>query len=580
MTLMIQRIACIAGLTLAVVAAPASAPLAQTAPTAGGNTVDVQLLAINDFHGNLDPPTGSNGRIGTTDAGGIEYLAAHLARLEARNPNTLIVSAGDLVGASPLLSGLFHDEPTIEALTAAGLDVSTVGNHEFDEGWAELYRMQHGGCHPVDGCQDKTPFAGAGFQYLSANVIIDPRKVDQSLLAQTGIKLARPDTLLPALTIKEIGGTKIAFIGLVLRTVPQLVQPTGIVGLTFRPEADTVNKLLPMLKRERVRAIVVLIHEGGFPAGPDFNGCPGVTGAIVDIARKMKDDVDVIVSGHTHQPYNCMFGKKLVTSAASFGRIITSIDLTIDRTSGDVVAKTAENHIVTRDIPKSAAMTAIVDRYRPFYTPLANRTIGTIARDLVRAANDAGESPLGDVVADAMLEAGKHVTGGSAVVAFMNPGGIRGDLSRRPEIDPAAPSPVSYSDLFNIHPFQNRLVVKTLTGDMIRRVLEQQFDNRATGTDMVLQVSDGFSYSYDRSKPKGSRVDAATMKLHGQTVMPKQKYRVATMDFLWDGGDNFTVFLEGTDPVSSELDVDVVSAYFGRHSPAVPGPVNRITRTK
>jgi 5'-nucleotidase len=546
------------------------------------NTVDVQLLAFNDFHGNLEPPSGSNGRIGSVDAGGVEYFATHLARLKSNNPNTLIVSAGDLIGASPLLSGLFHDEPTIEALSAVGLDVSSVGNHEFDEGWAELYRMQHGGCHPVDGCQDHTPFSGAAFQYLSANVFVDPRKADKSLLEKAALSApgTHSRTLFPAYAVREIGGVKIGFIGMTLKGTPQLVQPTGVAGLTFKSEADTANKLIPILKKQQVRAIVVLVHEGGTPTGSDFNGCPGVSGAIVEIADRIKDDVDVIVSGHTHQAYNCTFDKKLVTSAASFGRLITSIDLKIDTATDEVVSKTARNVIVTRDVPKSAAQTAILDRYRPLYEPIANKPIGTIARDITRAPNTAGESGLGDVAADAILEATRDAASGGAVLAFMNPGGIRADLTRKPAAGPDASSTVSYSDVFNVHPFQNRLVVKTFTGDTIRKVLEQQFDNRAPDNDLVLQVSDGFTYSYGRSKPRGNRVDAASMMLGGRRVDPRQKYRVAISDFLSDGGDNFTVFTQGTEPFVAGADVDALAAYIGRHSPAVPGPMNRIVASK
>jgi 5'-nucleotidase len=578
----VLRFALAAPLAFILTITPTSHGASQAPAVSASDAATVQLLAFNDFHGHLEPPTGSNGRIGSTDAGGVEYLATHLRQLETRNPNTLIVAAGDLIGATPLLSALFHDEPTIEAMNAAGLDVASVGNHEFDEGWAELYRMQHGGCHPVDGCQDNTPFTGASFQYLSANVFLDPRKVDKTLLARTGLNLPdnRSRPLLPAYTVKEVGGVKIGFIGMTLKGTPQLVQPSGVLGLTFRSEADTANKLIPVLKKQGVRAIVVLVHEGGFPARGDFNGCPGVSGAIVEIANRMKDDVDVIVSGHTHQPYNCMMGKKLVTSAASFGRLITTIELTIDKATDEIVSKRAQNVIVTRDVPKSVAHTAILDRYRPVYEPLANRTIGTIARDITRAQNTAGESALGDVTADAQLEATRDAARGGAVMAFMNTGGIRADLSRRPSLDPEAPSPVSYSDAFNVHPFQNRLMVKTFTGDQIRKALEQQFDNRAPGTDMMLQVSDGFTYSYDRSKPLGSRIDPMSMMLGGQRIGGKQKYRLAITDFMSDGGDNFTVFTQGTEPIYAGLDVDALASYLRAHSPAIPGPMNRITRIK
>ena len=553
-----------ASVTASVLFMSAFPTLAQRSSAA--DVVNVQLLAFNDFHGNLEPPSGSNGRIGDVEAGGVEYFATHLARLKSRNPNTLIVAAGDLIGASPLLSGLFHDEPTIEAMNAMRLDVSSVGNHEFDEGWKELTRMQKGGCHPDDGCQDKTPFSGASFTYLAANVFLDSRSRDR--------------TLFPPFAVKEIGGVKIGFIGMTLEGTPNLVAPTAIDGLTFRDEAETANRLIPELKKQHVRAIVVLIHEGGFPAAEDYNGCPGVSGAIVDIAKHMKDDIDVIVSGHTHRAYNCTLGKKLVTSAAAFGRIITTIDLSIDKTTDEIVSKSARNVIVTRDVPQASEQTVILNHYRPIYEPLAFRTVGTISQDLSRTQNTAGESPLGDVIADAFLDATRDNAGGLAVIAFINPGGIRADLTRRPGMGSDTPSPVSFSDVFNVFPFQNRLIVKTLTGDTIRRVLEQQFDNRAVGNDMVLQVSNGFSYSYDRTKPKGQRVDPASMMLNGRPIEPRQRYRVAIPDFLGEGGDNFTEFTRGDAPVLGLLDSEAFSAYLSKNPGAVPGPMNRIVRTK
>jgi 5'-nucleotidase len=521
--------------------------------------VAVQLLAFNDFHGNLDPPTGSNGRVGETAAGGVEYLATHLHQLEAQNPNTLIVAAGDLIGATPLLSSLFHDEPTIEALSAAGVDVSSVGNHEFDQGSAELLRMQNGGCHPVDGCQDHTPFAGATFQYLAANVFTAPSR-----------------TVLPPYTVKEIGGVKIGFIGLTLHGTPDLVSAAGIHGLTFRPEVETVNALVPMLRTQGVRAIVVLLHQGGEPAIDDYNSCGGMSGAIVAIAAQMSDEVDVIVSGHTHFAYICTLGNKLVTSAAAFGRLITAIDLRIDRVTHDVVSKSARNVIVTRDVAKDPVETAILDRYRPFHAAIAGRAVGTLTQSISRRPNSAGESPLGNVIADSMLESTASSTAGSAVIALLNPGGIRSDLTG--STSTGGLTAVTYADAFNVLPFRNRLVVKTLTGEAIRQALEEQFDKGTEGVDMILQVSTGFRYSYDRMKPRGTRVDAASISLQGAPVVASQTYRVALPDFLATGGDNFTTFTRGTDPVYSMLDVDALAAYLSRHSPFTAPPVGRITR--
>src|SRR5260221_9657862 len=194
------------------------------------------------------------------------------------------------------------------------------------------------------------------------------------MLAKAGWHGAdRPAPLLPAYTIKDIGGVKVGFIGMVLKGTAELVLGAGVEGLSFKSEAEAANKLVPVLKKQNVRAIVVLIHEGGNPSDGDYNGCPGISGPIVRIANRMSDDIDVIVSGHTHQAYNCTIGRKLVTSAASFGRLITAIDLRIDRNTDEVVSKTARNIIVTRDVVRDAAETAIIGHYRPFYSEVASK---------------------------------------------------------------------------------------------------------------------------------------------------------------------------------------------------------------
>ncbi|MGZ8199802.1 MAG: metallophosphoesterase [Methylosarcina sp.] len=379
--------------------------------------VDVQILAVNDFHGHLEPPEGSSGRIGTVSAGGGEYLATHIKNLRAHNPNTVLVSAGDMIGSSPLLSALFHDEPTIEAFNRMGLDFNAVGNHEFDEGMAELLRMDEGGCHPKDGCRDGDGFAGADFQYLAANVV---RK-----------KNGR--TLFPAYKIRSFEGVKIAFIGMTLEGTPTIVLPSGVAGLNFLDEAETVNALVPQLKSQGVKAIVVLIHEGGAQVAPEpYNGCMGLSGAIIDIVNRFNPEVDVVISGHTHKAYNCVINNKLVTSAASFGRLVTNIDLTIDRGSGDVISYTANNEIVTRDVPKDGFISALIDKYKAIARPLASRPIGLIAADITRDGNFAGESALGDVIADSQLHATAPAGLGGSVAAFMNPGGIRVDLLYQP----------------------------------------------------------------------------------------------------------------------------------------------------
>jgi 5'-nucleotidase len=531
--------------------------------------ITVQLLAINDFHGNLEPPSGSNGRLAGVDAGGAEYLSTHLSRLAARNANTLIVAAGDLIGASPLLSSMFNDEPTIEALNAMGVDVSSVGNHEFDEGWHELLRIQNGGCHAEHGCSGNTPFKGAAYQYLAANVLFDPRTSRRS------------GPILPAYVIKEIGGARIGFIGLTLQDTPELVMAAGVKGLRFEREAETVNRWVRVLQAQKVRAIVVLIHEGGFPAvDTDYNGCPELSGRINDIAKRMSDDVDVIVSGHTHRAYICTIDKKLVTSASAFGRAITAIDLELDRKTNELVSKTARNVIVTRDVAKDPAQTAVIEKYRPFYARVAGRIIGTIAGDLTREENAAGESILGNVIADGTLEYAQSAPdAGGADVAFMNPGGIRADLLHESAAN-GQPRPLSYGEVSSVLPFRNRVVVQTMTGETLRQVLEQQFDNIGPGQDRMLKVSRGFRYSYDRTAPKSRRVIPRSMFIGGVQVMPRQQIRVAVNEFLATGGDNFGAFTKGSDVRTIGLDLEVFAAYLDRHSPVRPPALDRITRIR
>jgi 5'-nucleotidase len=542
--------------------------LSFTAATVGAKpseTVDVQILALNDFHGNLLPPSGSSGRVGTIDAGGVEYLATHISNLRALNPNTVVVSAGDMIGASPLLSALFHDEPTIEAFNLMGLDFNAVGNHEFDEGVYELIRMQEGGCHPVDGCLDGDDFAGADFRFLAANV--------------TWKKNDKP--IFPAYKIRAFKGTQIAFIGMTLEGTPNIVTPSGISELNFLDEADTVNALIPELKKKGIETIVVLIHEGGFqvPSSSPINSCVGISGPILDIVNRFDDAVDVVISGHTHQPYNCMIDGKLVTSAFSFGRLVTKIDLTLDLNTGDVVAKSADNRIVTRTVPKDSFLTALIAKYNAIAAPLANRVIGSITADITTAANAAGESALGDVIADGQLAATADPAFGGAVVAFMNPGGIRTNLIYAGSPAGEGDGNVTYGEMFAVQPFGNSMVTMTLTGAQIETLLEQQFAGCGPGTsNRILQVSQGFTYSWSLSSSACDKVDPSTIVLNGVMVDPAAAYRVTVNSFLADGGDSFPVLVQGTNRLGGEVDTDAFEKYFAANSPVAPGPQNRITQ--
>jgi 5'-nucleotidase len=526
-------------------------------------SVDVTLLAINDFHGNLRPPPGGividdpadKTRKITVPAGGAEHMATLVKQLRAGKPNSVFVAAGDLIGASPFLSAMFHDEPTIEALSMMGLEIASVGNHEFDEGLGELLRMQNGGCHPVDHCQGPHPFGGATFRYLAASTIDN----------RTG------QPVLPPYEIKNFDGIPVGFIGLTLKGTPGLVSPPGVAGLTFRDEAETVNALVPELKAKGVEAIVVLIHEGGFPTG-GYNECPGISGPIVEIVKKFDKAVDVVVSGHTHRAYSCEIDGRLVTSGDKYGTLVTAIDLKLDRATRDVVSARANNVIVRTDAyAADPAQTALLAAYDKVAAPIAGRPVGSVTETLSRMPNmRTGESPLGDMVADAHLAATSREPLGGAVMAFTNPGGIRADITKKPE------EPVTYGDVFAAQPFRNQLVTLTLTGTQIKAVLEQQWLDPKRPR--ILQVSKGFSYAWDNAATSGNRIVAERMMLNGQPIDLAASYRVTVNQFMSVGGDGFTALKDGTARQVGVYDVDALDAFFKANSPVMPGPMDRIAR--
>jgi 5'-nucleotidase len=356
------------------------------------------------------------------------------------------------------------------------------------------------------------------------------------------------------------------------------VTPSGVAGLTFRDEAETVNALVPHLQAQGIAAIVVLIHEGGFPTGT-YDECPGLSGAIVEIVQRFDPAVDVVISGHTHQAYNCHLHGRLVTSASSFGRVVSAVDLTIDRATGEVVTMRATNRIVTRDVPPDARVTALVNKYQTLVAPLANRVIGAITADLTRDLTPAGESALGDVIADAQLAATAEPARGGAVVAFMNPGGLRADLAYAPS-GGEGEGRVTYGEAFTVQPFGNSLVTMTLTGAQLKRLLEQQFQGCGTqNRDRILQVSAGLTYAWSQSAPACGKVDVASLKIHGEAIHAHATYRVTVNSFLAEGGDHFLTLREGMDRVGGAQDLDAFEAYFRTHAPVAPGPQHRITAT-
>jgi 5'-nucleotidase len=559
----------------------------------GHDTSDVHILAFNDLHGTLDP--GGQTLYGQF-AGGAAYLAKAVKdKQSAYGANEATVLAGDNIGASPLASALFHDEPIQVATNLMHVDFGSVGNHEFDEGSDELLRMQNGGCHPTDGCQ-AAPYAlpnggttntypGADFQYLSANVIKD----------STG------QPLFPAYGIKQFtdGARKfrVGFIGEVLQSTPTIVTPTGVAGLTFQDEADAANRAVAELADKGVKVPILVIHQGGFQSGAAvLNGCAGnLAGSdIAAIADRLDPAIKVIVSAHTHAEYRCTYTSngvtRLITSASSFGRVLSDVTLTIDEKNDKLVSASANNilirnatntpgvGVVRSPDPSLAdpAVQAVVNQYVTQSAPLANRVIGRIQGDLTRAGSPFGESTLGDVIADAQYEATHPAALGGAVVAFMNPGGIRGDM-RMTDISPGgeAVGEVTYGEAFTVQPFGNTLVTKTMTGDMIRRLLQEQFQvggvpcNGGTvisGT-RVLQISSTFKYE---SNPAAATCadKIGRMWINGVEVQPTDSFRVTMNNFLATGGDGFVVFKEGTNPLGGAVDLDAFVAYFQSKEPA------------
>ncbi|MFE0807238.1 bifunctional metallophosphatase/5'-nucleotidase [Streptomyces sp. NPDC058848] len=587
-----------AAATVVTAGALAAATLPASASTAGnhrghggpgghghghGRYQDVQLLSFNDLHGNLEPPAGSSGRVteiqpdGTTetiDAGGIEYLATHLREARKGNRYSITAAGGDMVGASPLLSGLFHDEPTIEALNKLDLDVTSVGNHEFDEGARELARLQNGGCHPTDGCYTDKEFKGADFPYLAANVLDEKTK--------------KP--ILKPYWVWKQRGVKVGFIGVTLEGTPDIVSAEGVKGLAFKDEVETINKYADVLRRQGVKSIVALVHEGGFPASSSYNyDCDspgagdGISGPIADIAKNVTPQVDALVTGHTHAAYVCTIpdpaGKpRMVTSASSFGRLYTDTTLTYDRATGDI-ARTAvksANHVVTRDVPKAPDMTRLIDKWSTLAAPIGNRAIGYVSGDIDRGGT---ESPLGDLIADAQLAYGKSQDP-ETDLALMNPGGIRAPLTYAAS-GAEGDGVVTYAEGFTVQPFANTVNLKDYTGAQLVQVLKEQVTGPNEASPKILQISSGLTYTLDLTKSGADRVVTDSIRLDGAPIDPSATYRVASNSFLAGGGDGFPTLDEGTNELVGADDLTALEQYLTANSsaadPIKPPAADRIT---
>jgi 5'-nucleotidase len=504
-------------------------------------------------------------------SGGAAHLATLIGRLRAEQPNSVVVSSGDLIGASPLISGLFHDEPTIEVMNAIGLDLNALGNHEFDRGIAELQRIVAGGCQDSDTGHRKScvrgTYAGARFPFLAANVV--ERATGRSAFA-------------PSL-VRTIDGVKIGFIGAVTRATPGIVVPAGVAGLRFTSEVGALNDHAKRLQGAGVQAIVAVVHEGGDTDG-DFDACVKPRGTIFEIERRLDRAIDVVLSAHTHRGYNCAIEGRTVIQGASFGRLVSVVDLTIDRATGDVIATAtrARNLPVPNGLDDDARLAtafpplredetvaAIVRHYRSAAAPLAQRPAGRISAPFERRADAGGDHPLGRLIADAQLAATRS---NGAHVAFTNPGGIRASLHAS-----GRDGAVTYADAYSVQPFGNSLVTMTLSGKQLKQLLEQQWSATRERA-RILQPSAGFTYRWNDRRPVGDRIDAMT--LNGRPVHPTDRVRVTVNSFLAAGGDGFRVLREGRERIGGPLDIEAFTDYLNAQSAAAPLAPNSAPRIR
>ncbi len=574
-----------AGLLLAGCASPPPTPA----------SVTVRLIAFNDFHGNLEttgltlpwPDPAKPDRALRLAAGGGAYLAGTVNALRAGAANSLVISSGDLIGGTPLVSALFLHESTIDVANGLGVDIAIPGNHEFDAGKDELLRVLRGGCQ---GAKPESlfvscalgPHAGAKFPMFAANV-----------------ESADGRTLFPPSVVRSFGGVKIGFIGAVTRITPTIVVPSGVAGLTFTDEATAINAEAARLKAQGIQALVAVIHEGGETGTPglplEWNdaGCPKPRGAIFDIAKRLTQDVDVIFSAHTHQGYRCVVDGRPIMQATALGRGVSVADLVIDAATGEVDrARTTHRNLpvfndrsdaalkaaivaaepgpfaqALRDAKPVAAITERIAAYSAAAAPRAQKPVGRIGGNFDRGGRT--DSSAGRLIADAQWIATRTAQRGNSSFALMNPGGVRSDL--RCAGGPP-PCPVTYGETFTMQPFGNSLVVMTLTGAQIKQLLEDQQRPGRNGPSFLIPSS-SLTYRWVAKAEYGQRVQ--DVRVAGAPLMPNSDYRITVNSFLADGGDGVVMLQQGRDRLGGELDIDALMAHLMRNPG--PDPVPRIT---
>jgi 5'-nucleotidase len=562
-------------------------------PAGPSEPVNLRLLAFNDFHGNLEPtgltlnlpdPANASATV-RVNTGGAAFLAAKLAELRAGQTHTITLSTGDAIGASPLISSFFREEPAIEVMNAMKVDLNVVGNHEFDKGLAELQRLVNGGCSSDTSDPNLTSCAVAGSRYAGSQFASGEGR---GFLAANVVDAAgRP--VLPPTAIRNVGGYRVGFIGVVTRTTPTIVLPSGVAGLRFLDEAETINRYTDELVAQGVRAIVALVHEGGqTDSSWNDRACANARGELFTIVGKLREEVDVVFSGHTHQGYNCVVNNKVVMQAFAFGRGISQVDLVLDpRTQDFDRSRTAARNVPVVNTTNTAAVTAqfppvqadatvarIVGDYAALSAPKANRVIGRIASAVTRTpeASSGGDHPAGRLIADSQLAATRPTDRGGAQIAFMNPGGVRADFPCA-----AGPCDLTFGQAFTVQPFGNSLVVMTLTGAQLKALLEQQATGVNATSPRILQPSVGFTYTWTRANADNNRV--SNLRLNGTAIDPATNYRVTVNSFLADGGDGFTVLTQGGSRLGGAQDIDALIAFLtASPTPVAPVTVSRITR--
>jgi 5'-nucleotidase len=560
-------------IALAVSVACALAGCTAIAPGMPAAPIDINLVALNDFHGHLEASkfvyTSARAPKETTiTAGGIDNLAAALQAFRKEDKDLLLVGAGDLVGASPAMSSMWADEPSIVALGMLGMRVSSVGNHEFDQGRAELLRKQNGGCAPApagNACKLAPDFRGAQFSYLGANVIDS----------------ATGKPLLPAYYIEQVKGVKIAFIGAVLQDVASVVLASGIAGLAFTDEATAINQALVSARAQGASAFVVLIHEGGSTPEPfDQPDCSKLKGPIVGIAQRLDPAIRLIISGHTHKGFQCKVEGRTITQAQMGGHVLSRIKLSIDPASGTVRDVVVRNVPVRQgEYPADPKVADYLAAVKASSTAALARPVARVAaRSTLRKMNDAGESPLGDMIADAAVAATRAK---GVQVGFMNTAGMRSDF------DVSENLTATFGQAQVVLPFSNTLVVMDMTGAQLRALLEQQWQrpNPDAGSAM-LQVSRGLYYRWNDALPNGQRVVAGSIRIDGVPLDDAKTYKVVANNFLAEGGDGFPIFTQAGSKVDTGIrDLDAFIALLASNEQAgvsagMAAPAPRIERVK